>query len=169
MAAPYQGSLFTHQPLNDALSRLSNALGSDIEALEVRIYVDRLVLQARDRASRSRVLEYVVKDGALSPGTLVELRGPGQLEDNLFSLSEARLAITPEVCARALERVDARAGRISYVLVRRNLPLSTQVQFRIYVSSPIKDGYMDTDAEGHPLDEDRASACPREGANSRRP
>jgi len=152
-----------HPALNEALARIQAALGRDVRLLQARIHADRLILQARDPSRSDRVLEHVVKDGVVSSGVAVDLKGPGQLEDNLFALSDVRLATLPEVCSRALERVDSQAGRIHYVLVRRNLPSSMDVRFRVYVSSPIRDGIMDADAEGRPLEEERA--CPRDAPN----
>ena len=37
---------------------------------------------------------------------------------------------------------------MSHVVLRRNLPLDENVQFRVYVQSPAKDGYVDADASG---------------------
>jgi hypothetical protein len=159
-------SLLTHAGLEDALGRLRGRLGRDVQALELRVRADRLVLQARDQTRHQQVLEHVVENGNLLPPVEVELRGPGQLEDNLFPLADARLEQIPEMCARAVERVDPRAGRVSLVLLRRNLPLSSEIQFRVYVSSPVRDGYLDADLGGRPLDDERGSG--RESGSARR-
>jgi hypothetical protein len=152
----YRGSLFTYQPLRESLGKLRAAAGNRIDALELRVYADRLVLQARDPVRSNRVLEYVVRDGVVERPVDVMLKGPGQLEDNLFPLGDVRLEAIPQLTLRALDHVDERAGRITYVLVRRSLPASTEVEMRVFVASPTRDGYLDADAEGHPLDEDRA-------------
>lgn len=168
LVAAYRGSLFTHEPLDESLSKLRAAVAPDIEALDFRIFADRLVLQARDPLRRERVVEYRVRDGRVERPVEVLLKGPGDLEDNLFRLADVKLQAIPESCFRALERVDAAAGRISYVLVRRNLPVSTDVQVRVYVASPSRDGYLDTDAQGHPLEDERTGGCQRDAGNSRK-
>jgi hypothetical protein len=165
-ASAYRGSLFTYQPLRESLAKLRAATGSRVEALELRIYPDRLVLQARDPVRSNRVLEYVVRNGEVEKPVDVTLKGPGQLEDNLFPLGDVKLDAVPQLTLRALEHVDDRAGRINYVLIRRNLPVSNEVAMRVFISSPIRDGYLDADAEGRPLDEDRA-ACGRDGGTGR--
>jgi hypothetical protein len=134
----------------------------------LRVRSDRLALQARDPVRHQKVFEYVVENGALLAPAEVELRGPGQLEDNLFPLADALLEQIPEMCARAVERVDPRAGRVSSVLLRRNLPLSSEIQFRVYVSSPLRDGYLDMDLGGHPLDDERGTGCGRESGSTRK-
>ncbi len=148
------------------MAKLAAVTGGNVQALELRIYGDHLVLQARDPIRTNRVLEYLVKEGEVTKPVDVALKGPGQLEDNLFPLAEVKLEAVPQLTLRALERVDERAGRISYVLVRRNLPVSTEVGMRVYVASPVKDGYLDADAEGHPIEDERA-ACQRDGGTAR--
>jgi hypothetical protein len=162
----YRGSLFTHQPLRTSLSKLFAATGGRAQALELRIHADRLVLQARDPVRTNRVLEWTVRDEQVMKPVDVSLKGPGALDDNLFNLAEVKLEAVPQLTLKALERVDERAGRINYVLVRRNLPISTEVEMRVYISSPIKDGYLDADAEGRPFEDDRSSTA-RGGGSGR--
>jgi hypothetical protein len=165
-APAYRGSLFTYQPLRETLGKLRAAAGNRMEALELRIYADRLVLQARDPVRSNRVLEYVVRDGEAEKPIDVTLKGPGTLEDNLFPLGDVKLEAVPQLTLRALEHVDERAGRINYVLVRRNLPVDTEVKMRVFISSPVRDGYLDADAEGHLLDDER-TLCARDGGRGR--
>ena len=165
-APAYRGSLFTYQPLRESLGKLRVAAGNRVQALELRIYADRLVLQARDPVRSNRVLEYVVREGEVERPVDVTLKGPGQLEDNLFPLDDVKLEAVPQLTLRALEHVDERAGRIHYVLIRRNLPVDTDVKMRVFISSPVRDGYLDADAEGRPLDDEHA-LCARDGGRGR--
>jgi hypothetical protein len=98
------------------------------------------------------VLQYVYQHGEVSKPVVVELRGNGDLEDNLFPLADVQLDRVPDLCERARQKVDPEAGRISHVLVRRNLPESMDIQLRLYVTSPAKDGYLDADRSGVAID-----------------
>lgn len=163
----YRPSLLVPRSLVDALERVRSLAGANLQVLELRIYPDRLLVQARDPRRADRVLEYQYHNGLVSRPVEVRLIGPGRLEDNLFSLEEVRLEAVPELARRATELVDGLGGQVSYLLVRRNLPTSWDVQFRVYVKSPLKDGYVDADAEGRVLESERTSGSGREPGSAR--
>lgn len=144
-AAP---SLLLAANLLPALDLLKRQAGPNIQALELDAYPDHLVLKARDLALPARVLQHVYRDGRLEKPVPVRLLGAGKLDENLFPLSDAQLDAIPELCRSAVKTVDERFGKVSHVLLRRNLPLDENVQFRVYVQSPAKDGYVDADASG---------------------
>lgn len=145
-------SLFTRKALLEGSERLKSRVGGSAQALELVIYRHRLVLQAQDPKDPRRVLQYRYQDGRISDAVEVELRGTGMLEDNLFPLDKVNLQGVPDLCDEALRRVDGRAGRISHVLVRRNLPLSMDIQMRVYVTSPVRDGHLDATSQAVPIE-----------------
>jgi hypothetical protein len=146
-------SLLTGEPLHEALRQLRAAAGPSVMALELTVFPERAVLQARHAEQPGTVVQYEYRDGKLAPPVEVELRGPGQLEDNLFPLEEAALAEIPSLSRQAVERVDAKHGSVHRVVVRRNLPRSSDVQLRVFVSSPARDGHVDADADGKIVDD----------------
>ncbi len=145
---PAQPTLFTRRALLDGVTELQEAVGKPPQALELTIRREHLVLQAQNPDTPAEVLQYVYQDGKVSDPVAVELRGDGDLEDNLFPLDDVKLDRVPDLCEQARQKVDPDAGRVSHVLVRRNLPESMDVQLRVYVTSPAKDGYLDADREG---------------------
>jgi len=148
---PVQPTLLTRRALLDGISELQAAVGQPPQALELAIRRERLVLQAQNPKQPSEVLQYVYQDGKVSEPVPVELRGAGDLEDNLFPLAQVALERVPDLCEQARRKVDPAAGRVSHVLVRRNLPESMDVRFRVYVTSPAKDGYLDADRNGRAI------------------
>lgn len=136
--------------LRAALGQVLAQAGPSPQVLELSMRPDRIILQARDRKQPTRVLQHEVRGDGLLPPTPVRLEGSGALEDNLFPLSDVALDALPEMMAQAVESVDPEHGKVTHILLRRNLPHSMDVQFRVYVSSPTKDGIWDADQYGKP-------------------
>lgn len=144
-------SLLEEGAYQHAFRQLSVRAGPDAEVLELDLQPHRIVLWARDPQMRERVLQHVFEGGKVQPPVPVRLLGTGTLEDNLFPMSEVTWAKVPGVAQAAVKDVDPASGRVSHVLVRRNLPHDSAVRIRAYVSSPIRDGYLDADARGNVL------------------
>ena len=82
-----------------------------------------------------------------------EIRGTGELSANLFPLSDVALQRIPELVTRATTEVDPAQGKVTRVLVRRHLPKTDAVRFRVYVESPRLSGSVDFDQDGNPVKE----------------
>jgi succinyl-diaminopimelate desuccinylase len=151
MAGP---SLLTAEPLTLALAALKAQAGPAVSALRLEVHPAEIVLQARDPRQPKQVLQYRYKNGKVEAPLPIELRGGAGLEDNLFPLDSVSLDKIPELTRLAVQRIDSHDGKVSYVLVRRDLPDSDEVEFRIYVDSPRKSGHLDADHNGKPLADD---------------
>lgn len=150
-------SLLTEKPLAAALAALDEAIEGEVQALEVRIYPTRVVLQAQDPARPTNVDQYVYKNGQVGKAIPVKLQGQGKLEDNLFPLKEIRVDRIPPLAGRALTELRLENGHVAYVSIKRDLPRSMDIRFRVKVSSPRKDALWDTDLDGNPIDADAGS------------
>jgi hypothetical protein len=146
--------LLTAEPLTVALAALKAKAGPAISALRLEVHPAEIVLQARDPRQPKQVVQYRYRNGKVDPPLPIELRGGAGLEDNLFPLDSVSLNKIPELARLAVQRVDAHDGQVSYVLVRRDLPDSDEVEFRVYVNSPRKSGHLDADHNGKPLADD---------------
>ena len=142
-------SFFSRERLAPALEALRAKTGGKLLRLEIR--ARELTLQAQDANAPGAVVELHYRDGKLGEPERATLRGKGQLADNLFDLSEVKLDAIPELTQLALQRIDPDAGRVDYVLVRRNLPDTDDVRLRVYVSSPRQSGFVDADRNGQLL------------------
>jgi hypothetical protein len=144
-------SLFDRDQFADALQRLRVEVGRDVQALELRVTRDRLTLQAASVTHRDRIDQYeCVSDRVIGP-TPVELKGSGELSENLFELSEVNLDSIPPLVKNAVREVDPQDGKPDQVVVRRDLPFSDDVRIRVFVSSPRMPGYLDADEKGEPI------------------
>ena len=149
-------SLLEAAPLERALEALTTAIRRGdaslaIELLELRASPDRLALQVADAATPGRVLEWEYAQGEVKEPRVVELRGAGKLDENLFPLDSVYLKAIPRLCSIAVDHVDPQDGRVSHLVIRRNLPFSGDVRFRLFVDSPRRPGQLDANRFGHPL------------------
>lgn len=135
------------------MAELSERAGKPVNALRLTIEPHRLVIQAQDPVHPLRVRQFKYESGVVSGPVPVRLEGGGQLEDNLFPLSELDLSAFPELIVKAARRVDSQNGKVTRIVARRNLPVSSDVRLRVYVSSPLLDGCVDADAEGRILED----------------
>jgi succinyl-diaminopimelate desuccinylase len=110
-----------------------------------------LVVQAEDVTHPSRVLEYTLVNGDFPEPERAEIRGAGELEQNLFSLKDIALDKLADLARVAVAQVDPENGRASRMVLRRQLPQSDAVRFRVYVESPRLSGQVDFDASGNAL------------------
>jgi hypothetical protein len=150
--APAAGpSLLNPSAYQLALRDVKTAAGSDIKALELAVHPGRMVLQAQDPKQPGRVMQYEYRDGKVLKPISVRLAGTGKLEDNLFPLDEVALDELPRLAKEAVLELDPDNGKVDYVLVRRNLPHTMDIQIRTYIDSPAKDGYVDADERGRLL------------------
>lgn len=145
-AAP---SLYSQQGFDPALAELRKRVPSPIEALSLLVYSDRVVLQARDSAARNNVVQYVFRGGRVSDPIPVKLIGTGKLDDNLFPLDAAKVDAIPKIVRDAQTKANIPEGNVVRVLLKRNLPESMDIQFRVFVTSQRRDAYLDADQVGN--------------------
>jgi hypothetical protein len=134
--------------LREAELALRKQLDAPIVALELRIFPERVVLQAQNPKHPESVIQYEYRAGRVAGPSPVELRGPGQLSDNLFPLAEANLMSVPDVVAKALQKVKSSQAQVGSVVLRRNLPVATDLRFRVYVTTPERSSRIEADGNG---------------------
>jgi hypothetical protein len=149
---PESGSLYNDAPFSRAMAELKKHAPSPVEALSLLVYPDRAVLQARDPAAPKTVVQYVYRGGTVTPPVLVKLLGTGKLDDNLFPLDTVKLASIPKLARDAKAKANIPEGLVSRVLLKRNLPDTTDIQFRVFVTSQRRDATLEADQTGHLMD-----------------
>jgi hypothetical protein len=145
------GSLFRDKPLSHAVAALKKRLGGQVQALSLLFYEDRLVLQAQNVERPDQVDQYVFRGGRIEGPVPVKLLGKGKLEDNLFPLDAAHLEQVPRFVVSALEQAEVPEGKVTRVLLKRNLPESMDIQFRAFVTNQRLDAVVDADKDGKVL------------------
>jgi hypothetical protein len=141
-------SLYSDEAFPRAMSEIRKRLPAPVQVLSLLVYSDHLVLQAEDPAARGSALQYVYRAGTLSVGVPVKLLGTGRLEDNVFPLDAAKVSAVPRLARAAQKKADIPEGTVARVLLKRNLPESMDIQFRVFVTSQRRDAYIDANQEG---------------------
>ena len=145
-------SLYTDAAFSRAMAELKKHAPSPIDALSLLVYPDHAVLQARDPAAPKTVVQYVYRGGIVAPPVPVKLLGTGKLEDNLFPLDSVKLAALPKLTRDAKAKANMPEGVVARVLLKRNLPDSADVKFRVFVTSQRRDATLDADPSGRLTD-----------------
>jgi hypothetical protein len=104
-------------------------------------------------------LDYIERPGAQGQPPIGQIRGPlrievkgsGEVKDNLFPFSEVNLPAIARSFRIAVLAVDPEDGKVEKLVIRRNLPFGTRVRGRIYVQSPRMSGSIDINENGTPL------------------
>jgi succinyl-diaminopimelate desuccinylase len=152
-SAPSGPPLFEREPLERFVSALASRVGNRARVLALDLKEHGAVVQVEDRARPGSIIEHELVGGAFVEPRPAELRGTGSLDANLFSLAEVALHRIPELVTRATTEVDAQQGNVTRVLIRRHLPKTDAVRFRVYVESPRLSGSVDFDQSGNTLRE----------------
>jgi succinyl-diaminopimelate desuccinylase len=143
--------LFEREPLERFLGTLGSRIGNDAKVLALDLREHRAVVQVEDASRPGQVVEHELSGGVLKAPRPAEIRGAGDLRANLFPFADVALKRVPELVTRATTEIDPQAGKVTRVLVRRHLPKTEAVRFRVYVESPRLSGSVDFDQGGNPL------------------
>ncbi|HEY3500795.1 MAG TPA: M20/M25/M40 family metallo-hydrolase, partial [Polyangiaceae bacterium] len=130
---------------------LKTRAGASTRALVIDVRERGVTAQVEDRTRPGEVLEYELAGDKRAEPRHAQLRGTGELAHNLFPLRDVALERIPDLATFAATQIDPEAGKVVRVLVRRQLPQSDAVRFRVYVESPRVSGHVDFDASGNPL------------------
>ena len=150
---PQADARFFHKAeLSSAVQLLRQKLGTPVNVLRFEILPNRLVIQVQNPVHPSRVEQYALSSNVVSAPEPVRLDGPGTLEPNLFPLQDLPLAEIEAMAAAAVDHVDRDRGAPTRLVARRGVSEDRAIQVRLFVASPVFDGYLDFDATGKPLD-----------------
>jgi hypothetical protein len=145
-------SLYADAAFSKVLAEVRKRVPSPVQALSFLVYPDHAVLQAQDPTTPNRVLQYVYRAGIVTEPVPVKLLGAGKLEDNLFPLDAAKLDAIPRLSREAQGKADIPEGAVARVLLKRNLPESMDIQFRVFVTSQRRDATLGADQNGKLLE-----------------
>jgi hypothetical protein len=141
-------SLYAEPAFSKALAELKKRAPAPLEALSLLVYPDHAVLQARDPAAPKTVVQYVYRGGTVTSPVPVKLLGTGKLEDNLFPLDSTKVTAIPKLVKEAKTKANIPEGLVARVLLKRNLPDTTDVEFRFFVTSQRRDATLVADENG---------------------
>ncbi|NRA34675.1 MAG: hypothetical protein HRU17_15190 [Polyangiaceae bacterium] len=119
--------------------------------LSVVVSQSAIRVQAKDPQSSELVFQHEIRAGKIRQPREVSLEGQGTLAHNLFPLSEAKLSVVPQLAVEALDRVKVREPEITRVVLKRDLPKSNSLRFRVLVAGLSRQGHLEADGQGNIL------------------
>jgi hypothetical protein len=141
-------SLYSDDAFSHAVTELKKRLPTPIQVLSLLVYSDHAVIQVMDPMHHGKALQYVYRAGTLSDGVVVKLLGKGKLADNVFPLEAAKVSAVPRLVREAQAKAKMPEGTVARVLLKRNLPESMDIQFRVFVTSQRRDAFFDANQDG---------------------
>ena len=150
-ATPVGPSSFERAEVVRWSKELRTRAGGGVRVLSLDVREHGVTAQVEDSGRPGEVLEYELDSEKVTEPRRAELRGTGELAQNLFPLRDVAIDRIPDLTTLAATQVDPEAGKVVRVLVRRQLPHTDAVRFRVYVESPRLSGHVDFDASGNAL------------------
>ena len=135
-----------------ALDAWRDAIGPSISAVDVSIYPDYALLEARDPEVPRHVDRWhYERDGDLLDPDPVSLTDDqeAELELRAFPLDSVSWDRLPDLVDQAVASTDVEDPTSVYVVVNRDRPTTEAVRMRIYVSGERSSGWLLADARGN--------------------
>lgn len=124
--------------------------GEPTRLLTASIYPQYAFVQAQDAAIPTHVDEYEYRDGLVGPPAPVTLMGDGDLEANLFSITDVDWSFINRAVTEAPGLMPTvEEGAVTHIIVERSVfRPDFSVTVRVYVSGPRAGGYVEYTATG---------------------
>jgi hypothetical protein len=146
-------NLFEQGKMKEVVAMFEKEVGGTVKVLSFTIYKNFSTLQAQDPNKPENVDEYTYRNGKIDKRP-VKLYGSGKLEDNLFPLSDLNIdavATLHEEAQNKAKEKEVEGAKDPYMIIKKNLPFSNKVIWRVYMSGTRKNLYMEADADGKVL------------------
>lgn len=143
-------NLFEQGKMKEVVGMFEKEVGGQIRVLSFTIHKNFSTLQAQDPNKPENVDEYTYRNGAVTKRP-VRLYGGGKLEDNLFPMSDLNIdavsTLIEEIQNKAKE-TELEGAKDPYIIIKKNLPFSNKIIWRLYLSGTRKDIRIEADASG---------------------
>lgn len=143
-------NLFEQGKMKEVVEMFEKEVGGQIRVLSFIIYKNFSTLQAQDPNKPENVDEYTYRNGAITKRP-VRLYGGGKLEDNLFPMSDVNIDAVPtliEEIQNKAKETNLEGAKEPYIIIKKNLPFSNKIIWRLYLSGTRKDIRIEADASG---------------------
>lgn len=130
--------------------KFQEKMGAPPRFLQLALYPTYVIAEIQDPRKKDNVDQFTLRDGHVGDGKPVRLMGPSDanLEANLFDLAGVDFGAVPRMAADAMTQLAIEDGKVTHMMLRRWLPFTQEVLWRVYVSGPRKDGSVEYDPAG---------------------
>ncbi len=128
----------------EALEQYRKKLG-DFKALDLKVWVGddvRAVAQVQDPDKPENVDAFEFKGESVGSPSPVRLTGSGDLEANLFSVTDVNVAALPAMFEQAIAEIGSPEGStgVTHIVIKRNLPIDEDIVVNVYVAAGTRGG-----------------------------
>ncbi len=128
-------------------------IGGATRVLELLIYPEYGYAQIQDPKKLENVDQYDERDGNVEDGNPVKFIGDqptlADLKADTFDIDEVDFTAVPKMAKDAMVQLKIDDGKVTHMILKRPLPFSKEVRFRVYVDGARKDGSVEYDAKGN--------------------
>lgn len=128
-------------------------IGGATRVLELLIYPNYGYAQIQDPKKLENVDQYDMRDGNVEDGAPVKFIGDqptaADLKETTFDIDEVDFSAIPKIVKDAMVQLKIDDGKVTHIILKRPLPFSKDVRFRVYVDGARKDGSVEYDAKGN--------------------
>lgn len=118
--------------------------GEPSRMMQVVIYPDYAFATAQDANAPTHVDEYPWRDGVVGPSSPVTLTGSGDLESNLWNVTDVDWTFLARAVAEAPGLTTVEEGAVSHIIIERSVfTADFSVVVRVYVTGPRGGGYVE--------------------------
>jgi hypothetical protein len=140
--------MFQPGQITKALDHLLAPLPKPVRILSITALPSQVVLHVQNAANQAEVNQYRFRGGEVESPQNVRLLGKGSLKENLFRLRTADPRVAEEVLDKVLAQYEHPPKKL---VMKRNLPESMDIQFRIYLDTPDGELVLAADKTGRVL------------------
>jgi hypothetical protein len=141
-------ALFSATQSGDVIAQVAEARGaSPLRILTAAFYPDYAFVDVQDPGIPANSDTFEWRGSVKSPKPTLIV--PGDFEAHLFSDTDVNWAAIPGLVDAATGLLPVEGGKVSHVLVQRNLPFSDEVLIFVYVDGTRSGGLIQSDTQGN--------------------
>lgn len=128
-----------------AVDAYKEKLGAEFKAMDITVWVqdnERAEANVQDPAKPANVDNYEFDGSKVGSPNPVKLSGDGDLESNLFMVTEVAWEKMPELFEIAKTEIGSLEGStgVTHVIIQKNLPFDSDTVIRVYVDGGTRSG-----------------------------
>jgi hypothetical protein len=135
--------------LRQALDALQRAAGGRLLMIQLVLYPEYAILEARDPGQRENVDRYLFRAGKVDAPSPVMTTANVDLESKTFLRSQVVFEAIPRLLREAPARLAIAGARPTHVIVERDTVFAGgAVVIRVYAGTARRSGYVEYDGQG---------------------
>jgi hypothetical protein len=146
---PTPVNVWSPRGLRAALDGLEEAAGGELRLLELVLYPQYAIAQARDPRQPANVDRYLFRAGTVDPPVPVMTFPGTNLDAETFTRADVTFRDVPRLLLDARSRVGIRRAQVTHVIIERDTVFSGgAVIVRVYAGTDRSSGYVEYTAGG---------------------